>query len=196
MTETPDDPPPLSPRRRAILDAAVSVVAEQGLRGLTHRGVDRAAGLAEGSTSAYLRTRRALQLALAQHVATRLGADVDRALEEGDPGTMAALVGLFSGWLEDRDLLLAKVALTMEAARDPDIAGEIGRDRDRVVGLVATILADHDHDRPHDRAETMVASFDGILLAALLREGPDRDDFLARSLALVVPAEGLPGPPS
>ena len=41
----------------------------QGLRGLTHRAVDRRAGLPEGSCSAYLRTRRALQGALTEHVA-------------------------------------------------------------------------------------------------------------------------------
>ena len=47
----------LSPRRRRILDAATVVVADHGLRGLTHRAVDREAGLPEGSCSAYFRTR-------------------------------------------------------------------------------------------------------------------------------------------
>jgi len=62
----------LSPRRRELLDAAVTVAARDGLRGLTHRAVDRQAGLPEGSCSAYLRTRAALQEALAEYVAAQL----------------------------------------------------------------------------------------------------------------------------
>ena len=50
MTPPPDTT--LSPRRRVILDAATEVLDGQGLRGLTHRSVDRAAGLPEGTTSA------------------------------------------------------------------------------------------------------------------------------------------------
>src|SRR4051794_11876280 len=72
---------PTSPRRRQLLDAAVAVLAADGLRGLTHRAVDRAAGLPEGSCSAYLRTRGALQQAVAEHVSGLLLADVDALAE-------------------------------------------------------------------------------------------------------------------
>ena len=41
----------LSPRRRLLVNAAIEVVAANGLRGLTHRAVDREAGLPEGSCS-------------------------------------------------------------------------------------------------------------------------------------------------
>ena len=61
-----------------LLTAALHVVAEHGLRGLTHRAVDREAGLPEGSCSAYLRTRKALVLALTQYVANSLTDDVER----------------------------------------------------------------------------------------------------------------------
>ena len=69
--------PPLSPRMELLLTAALHVVAEHGLRGLTHRAVDREAGLPEGSCSAYLRTRKALVLALTEYVADSLTADVE-----------------------------------------------------------------------------------------------------------------------
>ncbi|WFR73994.1 TetR family transcriptional regulator [Prescottella defluvii] len=49
MTE-PDARPP---RTALIADAAVTLIAQQGLRALTHRAVDRAAGIPEGSTSYY-----------------------------------------------------------------------------------------------------------------------------------------------
>ncbi|MFE2141899.1 TetR/AcrR family transcriptional regulator, partial [Streptomyces sp. NPDC059456] len=47
-------------RRTLIADAAISLVAAAGLRGLTHRAVDGAARLPAGSTSYYFRTRTAL----------------------------------------------------------------------------------------------------------------------------------------
>ena len=56
----------------------VVVVADHGLRGLTHRAVDREAGLPEGSCSGYFRTRRALQTALTEYVARHLTEDVER----------------------------------------------------------------------------------------------------------------------
>ena len=40
-------------RRALIADAAISTLARDGMRGLTHRAVDRAAGLPEGSASYY-----------------------------------------------------------------------------------------------------------------------------------------------
>src|SRR6476619_8039866 len=66
-----------TPRMELLLTAALHVVAEHGLRGLTHRAVDRAAGLPEGSCSAYLRTRKALVLALTECVAGSLTEDVE-----------------------------------------------------------------------------------------------------------------------
>ncbi|MFD7030933.1 TetR/AcrR family transcriptional regulator [Streptomyces sp. NPDC059917] len=55
---TPDRAAP--DRRTLIADAAIATVAAAGLRGLTHRAIDTAAGLPAGSTSYYFRTRTAL----------------------------------------------------------------------------------------------------------------------------------------
>jgi DNA-binding transcriptional regulator YbjK len=51
-----------TPRTRAEIvgDTAIAVLAAHGARGLTHRAVDRAAGLPPGSTSNHARTREAL----------------------------------------------------------------------------------------------------------------------------------------
>src|SRR4051794_36894495 len=98
-----------SPRRRKLLEAALHVIADEGLRGLTHRAVDRRAGLPEGSCSAYLRTRHALQAALTEHVGSALLTDVDtladqirvRGLQDGDG--VAAALDLFLRWLDQRE---------------------------------------------------------------------------------------------
>lgn len=49
-----------SNRRTLLADAALDVLADEGMRGLTHRAVDRRAAMPPGTTSAYFRTRAAL----------------------------------------------------------------------------------------------------------------------------------------
>ncbi|OMC46814.1 TetR/AcrR family transcriptional regulator [Mycobacterium sp. IS-1264] len=52
--------PPNPQRRAQILDAAIGILADTGVGGLTHRHVDDRAGLPAGTTSNYFRTRQAL----------------------------------------------------------------------------------------------------------------------------------------
>jgi AcrR family transcriptional regulator len=63
-------------RRDLIADAAISTLARDGMRGLTHRAVDRTAGLPEGSASYYFRTRQALLQATVERLAELTGADM------------------------------------------------------------------------------------------------------------------------
>ena len=56
-------------RRSDLADAAIETLASAGMRGLTHRAVDRAAGLPEGSASYYFRTRQAMLLAVVERLA-------------------------------------------------------------------------------------------------------------------------------
>ncbi|MGZ4457065.1 MAG: TetR/AcrR family transcriptional regulator [Nocardioides sp.] len=194
MSATAPTADELSPRRRRLLDAALQVVADQGLRGLTHRAVDRQAGLPEGSCSAYLRTRKALKAALTEYVAAALAADVDALaadLQEctGDPERAIALtLRLFDRWVEERELLLAKLELSLEASRDPELAGLLATWRARLVEAVSGIMAARGKDHGPARAEALVSSFDGILFAALLKPRGERAAFLGRSLELLMRA--------
>ncbi|MFA6574620.1 MAG: TetR family transcriptional regulator C-terminal domain-containing protein [Nocardioides sp.] len=187
----------LTPRRRAILDAATLVLDDQGLRGLTHRSVDRAAGLPEGTTSAYFRTRRALQLALTEYVAALMAEDVDALIEQlsdctpDDPRAVELVLALLGRWLDARTLVLAKVELTLEAARDPELATMLRQSRDRLLRVVADVLEGHGMDQAAARAESLMASFDGILLSGLLKPDDERQDYLARSLDLAMHPLGV-----
>jgi hypothetical protein len=58
-------------RPQVLADAAVRVIAHEGLRGLTHRAVDHDAGLPQGSTSYYAPTRAALLELIARRLAER-----------------------------------------------------------------------------------------------------------------------------
>ncbi|WP_308268702.1 TetR/AcrR family transcriptional regulator [Yinghuangia soli] len=61
-----------------IGDTAVHLLVERGMRGLTHRAVDEAAGLPSGSTSYYARTRAALlEVALARMTMREAGEFAD-----------------------------------------------------------------------------------------------------------------------
>ena len=183
-------PEPLSSRRRLLLDTAVHVVATSGLRGLTHRAVDRAAGLPEGTCSAYLRTRLALVTALGEHVAGRLNADVqalgDGAIAcAGDTEQVTALTSaLFLRWLDAHDVLVARFELAMEAARDPALAGVLAGWRDRLVAVVEGMLAAGGHDRA--RAPFVVAALDGVLLGALAQDHDERRRYVEDGVALVL----------
>lgn len=180
-----------SPRRRKLLEAALHVIADDGLRGLTHRAVDRRAGLPEGSCSAYLRTRSALQQALTEYVAGALLADVDGLAERIRAGAAAedegvdAAVDQFLRWLDQRELLVARLELTMAATRDPELSRLLAEHRARLIELVERIMVTVGKEHSQARAETLVASYDGILLAALLKPPGERRAFLARSMDLL-----------
>ncbi|MER6610537.1 TetR family transcriptional regulator [Streptomyces sp. NPDC000927] len=61
--------PENSTRQKQLADAAIETLAAAGMRGLTHRAVDRRAGLAEGSCSYCFRTRQALLRAAVERLA-------------------------------------------------------------------------------------------------------------------------------
>ncbi|RYP89004.1 TetR/AcrR family transcriptional regulator [Nocardioides guangzhouensis] len=184
----------LSPRRRLLVDAAIEVVAAHGLRGLTHRAVDRQAGLPEGSCSAYLRTRHAMISALGSYVASRLTTDV-RALRDqlagctGDHERAVELTSeLFLRWLDARALLVAKLELTMEATRDPQLAAVFTTWRSELVDAVDGILEQAGRDRGQNRSATLVAALDGVLMGALLQPATRRRPYVEESVALLLGA--------
>ncbi len=192
--------PATTGRRGELLSAAVAVVADHGLRGLTHRAVDRQAGLPEGTCSAYLRTKQVLLLALAEHVAATLASDVDRLADElGEcegvaEQAVARTQALFERWLEERELVLAKLELSLEAPRNPEVARVLSTWRSRLVAVVDAMLTEAGKEHSLGRAEALVASFDGLLLAALQRPARGRRAYLSESLALVLHA--LTDPPA
>src|SRR5271166_6850013 len=56
-------------RRRELCDTAIQLLAADGAKGLSHLKVDRKAGVPDGTTSFYFRTRSALLRAVAERLA-------------------------------------------------------------------------------------------------------------------------------
>lgn len=184
----------LSPRQRNIVEAATKVLAAGGSRALTHRAVDREAGLAEGSTSAYYRSRATLMAALAEHVASTVADDVqalaERLAERPDDHSFAvtSTAALFIRWLDPGDHLTARLELTLASTRDPELARIMGTWQDRLVDLVTGIIERAGTPDAERLGTTTVAALDGILLEALQVPAAERSDFATRSVAILLDA--------
>jgi AcrR family transcriptional regulator len=165
-------------RRDVLADAAIAVLADAGMRGLTHRAVDAAAGLAEGTSSYYFRTRAALLQACVDRLAAQTLAEVPRG--GGGPGTVEGLVdasvAIVGRWLTaDRARLLVRWELALESTRRPELGTALrdagGRIRERVAATLRGLgIAD-----PERRADDLVACLDGLAFDQLAGAGPDRD---------------------
>ncbi|MER5414940.1 TetR/AcrR family transcriptional regulator [Streptomyces virginiae] len=204
---TPRTRPPEADRRTLIADTAIDLVAAAGLRGLTHRAVDGAAGLPAGSTSYYFRTRTALIGACYARLAELDLGDVGdlsgfggvgEVGGEGSPrpslppppgpapadreAAAAALAGLLHRWLTvGRARQLARFELSLEAARNPELEADFHRAGQGARARAAGILAALGARRPEEAAELLVAWTDGLLY-----------DRLAGALARSRPAPDLP----
>jgi DNA-binding transcriptional regulator YbjK len=190
------DAPARSARMEVLLGAAVHVVAENGLRGLTHRAVDRQAGLPEGSCSAYLRTREALVLAVTEYVAERVAGHVRDLADElagrplDDDRAVETVTRFILRWVDEREILVARLELTIQASRDPTLAATIGSLRKDLVDVVAGMLTARGKPHGAAAAETLVSSFDGVLIGALPRPASQRRAFVRRSIEALMAGLG------
>ncbi|HEV7581972.1 MAG TPA: TetR/AcrR family transcriptional regulator [Mycobacterium sp.] len=113
-------------RRRELCDAAIQVLAEHGSRGLTHGQVDRCAGVPEGTTSYYYRTRAALLRGVGTRIAEIDVANLQSVIDEPlDPlSPFAHLAELTMMQADGPGLMLnrARHELVLGAVRDPGLA--------------------------------------------------------------------------
>lgn len=124
-------------RRDDLLDAAISVLGAAGMRGLTHRAVDAAAGLPAGSASNYFRTRDALLTAIVDRVVERERAVSDDIAARHYPTTVdgiaAALVESARAQAgPHRSVTIARYMLLVEAAVHPPLRERLLAGGDRV----------------------------------------------------------------
>lgn len=197
-------------RRRELLDAALAVVADGGLRALTHRAVDAAAGVPQGSTSGYFRTRLALLTGLTEHVSRLLvdtiaglrdvvasiAADVDPAVGACDPRIVDAVAELLVDLTADSRLVRVQAELGIESMRTPELAEVFDISRREFVALVAEIAERVNPDIAAERADTSAAAFQGVLLAAGLQPPALRGEWVTaatRQLIAALAADPDPG---
>lgn len=169
------------PRDAVIGRAAVALIAREGLRGLTHRAVDREADLPPGSTSYYARTRaRLLQVAV-----ERMAAEEDEVLSAMGPGLgadappppdAASVAHLFAGFAhytitEAAERTLARFELALEATRRPELRRVYDGLGARYRALAEDVLSAVGSQDPARHARSFIAWCDGIAFDSLAGSG-------------------------
>ena len=182
-----------TPRSRAELvgDTAIAVLAAQGARGLTHRAVDRAAGLPPGSTSNHARTREALLACALTRITELEAADAAEAAGERgpgggpaeaaparerlalDPAALAAPIAamLHHGLTRGRVRLLARYELALESTRRPALRALYDEASRPFREPVAAMLAAAGSADPARHARALIAWCEGVQFDAVAGAG-------------------------
>ncbi len=149
-------------RIQAIGDAAIEVIAESGMRGLTHRAVDRAAGLPAGSTSYYARTRAALlSLTFARIL------ELDQVLAPSG-GLAESIAGYaYEAVTSGRARMLARYEFALEATRRPELREQYDSGGALIRRLATEALAAAGSADPVRHATLVVDWMEGTIFGAL-----------------------------
>ncbi|MFB7503461.1 TetR/AcrR family transcriptional regulator [Streptomyces broussonetiae] len=161
---------PSASRADRVADTALALLAERGMRGLTHRAVDEAAGLPPGSTSNVARTRQALlELAVRRHAEREA-----QLLELTEvPGPGAGPDALADGLAlavhrcltQGRELLIARYELALEATRRPELRAFYDRTGAVFKEQLAAMLTDAGSPDPARHVLSLVAWADGLMFS-------------------------------
>ncbi|WP_308102913.1 MULTISPECIES: TetR family transcriptional regulator [unclassified Nocardia] len=197
MMPTPD-------RRASIADAAIEIIAAQGIRALTHRAVDSALDLPAGSASYYFRTKRALLEGIVDRIAARSRADfLTGGFESVDLGDPIAVARANAIWLDRllarrRNQLIARHALIIDLRSDAELHDRLARSLFSIEH--ARKLFEHmGFADPINAAADFIALLEGAVFdrfagarAQLSTGTPDSVDQLTRLLTPFLAHQGQP----
>jgi DNA-binding transcriptional regulator YbjK len=192
-------------RRTVLADAAIGVLADAGIRGLTHRAVDRAADLPPGTTSAYYRTRQALLTALVRRLVAldqaELQAIGDRTPVPRDAEELVAGIAAFVGRRltgEGRRRSLARYACAIESVHHPELREILVPRRNAGRQAVCDFLAAQGVADAEDRTVTLLTCVDGLVFDRLVGGGSVSDQeirgLVAAALRAPAPGTARSGP--
>ncbi|WP_020576786.1 TetR/AcrR family transcriptional regulator [Actinopolymorpha alba] len=157
-------------RRTDIADAAIRTLAAEGMRGLTHRAVDRTAGLPEGATAYYFRTRTAL----VQAVLDRLVSLDEQEVPDQDldfDRFIDYLTATLNRWsTTDRRRQIARYELALEATRRSELREPLARATEQVHRLLATMLRGIAGSDAAELARCLTPLLDGLLFQQVTTE--------------------------
>lgn len=159
-------------RRRALADAGLTVLATTGARGLTHRAVDREAGVPQGTTTNYFRNRSALLQGLVERIGERLAPSEEFITQRaGQPPTRELfaeyLRNIVERLLTNREVTIALIELRLEGIRRPEVAEIIGNWRR--TGFVGDVAFNEQAGLPGAAREIALFHYavDGLVLDRL-----------------------------
>ncbi|SFO95905.1 hypothetical protein SAMN05421810_101523 [Amycolatopsis arida] len=165
-------------RKERAADAAIEVIAADGLRGLTHRAVDARAGLPPGSTSSCFRTRLALLAGVLDRLVELdeavVAAVPDAGWSTDTPDQRAAIVDMLTDllvhWLGPaRSRTLARMELYLDATRRAELLPELEAANRRFIDRAAEGIRRTGVTNSDQMARLLIAHMDGLLYDALTR---------------------------
>ncbi|MFG2870942.1 TetR/AcrR family transcriptional regulator [Streptomyces sp. NPDC048338] len=161
---------PAASRAERIGDAALDLLVERGMRGLTHRAVDERAGLPQGSTSNHARTRQALlETAVRRQVereATVLTPDEMPARDGGGEALLDAFSLALHRYLTDhRALLVSRYELALEATRRPELRSFFDTAGAAFHGPVIALMTEAGSTAPERHALSLIAWCEGLMFS-------------------------------
>jgi AcrR family transcriptional regulator len=172
----------VSNRRDELLDAAISVLGERGIHGLTHRAVDAAAGLPVGSTSNHFRTRDALLNAVVERISARERANWENLATTIYPVTPQELARAMAAFAHEatgphRALTLARYAILVEAGIHPSLRAQLLATGARVNAWFTNWLRIAGSTDPERDAPIIANHWTGVVLHELAIPDPAFDPY-------------------
>lgn len=159
-------------RRRELCDAAIALLAREGVKGVTHLKVDRKAGVPDGTTSFYFRTSSALMRATANRIADLDLADLTAATGSGTRDVVGGLARLVIRSATGARLVRSKARfeLAMPSSRDPGLAEAFSHNQQRLFELhrnvvVALCPPDTASDLIDEKSYVLLTFIGGLMLA-------------------------------
>jgi AcrR family transcriptional regulator len=193
-------------RREQLLDAAVEVIAEQGLNRATTRAITDRAGLALGAFHYVFSSKDELLEAVIHRVVRDIDATMAETASAATSEAAGSLTGealvveqlrgfLLRAWPyfeRSRSLQLAQYELTLHALREPAKHHLAVHQYQLLVGTVAAMLRGLtdvlDDDASDELARFVVATIDGLLLQWLVEQDHDAAEVRLRHYLDVLPA--------
>lgn len=151
--------------RDAILRATVTIVAQKGLRGLTHRAVASEAGVALGLVSHHFGTRDALVEAAADYVLQPL---LELSRFTGNTEDLPSMFDSVVDSLEtEPDYVVFTYEVVVESYRRPEIRPAIQRLISTMREAMLNELRAHGLSASQEISDVAASALEGILLHAL-----------------------------
>lgn len=173
-------------RRELLLEAAIRVISQQGMRGLTHRAVETEAGVPHGSTTYYFGTRHDLLVALMAYMAERARRAMEpiaRGLaltlaDRSKPLDLDALADALIAWLDsESEMELARYELQVTAARDPEMKQLMTENCDVFRQMCEPIVVACGSKDPVRDSHIVQAAVDGWMFDRLTHAAPSDETF-------------------
>jgi AcrR family transcriptional regulator len=170
--------------REALLGAAIEVVGEKGLRGLTYREVARVAGVTHGLVAHHFGSRQALIKETLEY-AVGLGS---KTIHFAGSNVDEFASGMSQLVQETTGLQAFQFEILLEARRDQMLNPTARSMYDEYIGLIRGDLARLGVGNEEVVARLLMAALDGLVIQQLVYDDPDATDTAVELLQTIIKA--------